>query len=230
MDLTLISDLHGFQPDLPGGDLLIVAGDLTANDTLAQINQFKDWTISEMSKYKKIIVIGGNHDNWLSRKEFFNPNRDSWDHPHLCYLEDSGTEFEGLKIWGSPWTHWFDGVNPHCTAFMTKSSEELASKWALIPDDVDILITHSPPYGILDEAEHIYMHGDGYENCGSTSLRDRLEKIHPKLHVFGHIHEGAGKLVFKRPGFGDENNTLCVNASIMDLNYKPNNKPIRVTL
>lgn len=100
----------------------------------------------------------------------------------------------------------------------------LKDRLDLIPDDVDILITHCPPYGILDQI--------ATDSVGDIDLRRALEeRIKPRLHVFGHIHEHGGKqIVFKRPGFGTENNTICVNASYVNDRYRPVNKPVRVVL
>lgn len=221
MIFDFISDLHGHYPKLEGGDLLIVAGDHCANDSLGQINRFKDWLVSEGSKYKKTIMLAGNHDNWIQRKEFFNQDRSCWDHPYHAYLEDSGTEFEGLKIWGSPWTKTFEGMNPHCKAFTLDTEEELAEKWALIPDDTDILITHSPSFGNYDALKN--PDGTWGPSVGSISLWMSSLVIRPKVHVFGHIHEGYGHSVHV-------NGIHLINASHVNERYKPVNKPVRIEL
>jgi len=211
MIIDIISDLHGTKPELKGGDLLILGGDYTARGTIEQWDSFFDWLSCQ--DYAKKVFIGGNHDNYLQLTLRSTPK-----HCDADYLCDSGTEFDGVKIWGSPWSAWFDGINPKCTAFTCKSDTELAKKWAKIPEDTDILITHSPPYGILDEA----MHTHNYQSVGSRRLLDRVRVVRPKLHVFGHIHEGYGQ---QKDGC-----THFVNASIMDVNYRPSNKPIRVKI
>jgi Icc-related predicted phosphoesterase len=111
-------------------------------------------------------------------------------------------------------------LNPACAAF-TCTEAELKEKWALIPEDVDILVTHSPPYGILDGTLF-------QENVGSISLYERLysEKIKPRLHVFGHVHESYGHW----PEMLDFPHTQFVNASHCNQDYKAANKPIRVIL
>lgn len=220
MIVDMISDLHGNYPKLEGGDLLIVAGDLTAKDEQEQHQEFKEWLLAQ--NYRRKILIAGNHDNHIQRCEL--PRYDDG----IDYLEDSGTEFEGLKIWGSPWTAQFSGINPKCCAF-TKNYDcntdyWLEEHWNFIPDDTDILITHCPPYDILDETL------DG-EKVGSKTLLAKSLKVAPRLHIFGHIHEQGGKqLVFKRPGHGKENNTIYVNCSHVNQKYKPVNKPVRVIL
>lgn len=210
MIIDCISDLHGYYPKLEGGDLLIVAGDLTARDTSDEHIDFIEWL--EIQDYQKKIVIAGNHDNNIDPDGI---ETYCW---NSSYLEDSGTKFDGLKIWGSPWSLTFDGINPKCEAF-TGDEEFLKRKFDLIPVDIDILITHSPPYGIMDKGLHLHL--------GSHELRNivldacRLPRM--KLHVFGHIHECGGKKI---------NTPLCsfVNASHVDEKYRPVNEPVRIIL
>jgi Icc-related predicted phosphoesterase len=229
MIIDCISDLHGFKPLLEGGDVLIVAGDLTAKHSFKEFCDFFEWF--ESQKYTLKILIAGNHDRLIETGEF---HVKAWLNDNTQYLDDSGTEIESvtkcnrLKVWGSPWSLWFDGINPRCKSFTCKESE-LEKIYAKIPDDVDILITHQPPFGILDGLDGV----DGSDfHVGSHSLLAELEnRIKPKLHVFGHIHEKGGqKLIFKRPGYGDENNTICINASVVNEKYKHVNKPMRVIL
>ena len=156
MIIDCISDLHGHYPKLEGGDLLIVAGDLTARDTQMEHMQFLSWIAQQ--NYKKKIWIAGNHDNYLQGTKFI-PIKELG----MEYLCDSGTEFEGLKIWGSPWTLKFPGMNPHCMAFTCDTEEELAEKWALIPSDTNILITHGPSWGLHDT-------NFDREGCGSKNF------------------------------------------------------------
>lgn len=226
MDITCISDLHGFYPELEGGDLLIVAGDLTATNGYSHIIRFKNWIFENFSKYLKICFIAGNHDNWI--QERFLIYSENFLNRKINYLEDSETEFEGLKIWGSPWTRTFSNMNPSCMAFTCDSEEKLSNKWDLIPDDIDILVTHGPPYGMLDEVRRCgFDHNSYIENTGSISLRDTVDRVKPKLHVFGHIHEHGGKqLLYKHAG----PNTIMVNAAYVDERYRPVNKPFRVIL
>lgn len=223
MIIDIVSDLHGTKPKLEGGDLLILAGDYTQNDKINAWDDFFKWL--EQQNYRKKIAIAGNHDNWCKTwavSGTFTDDEYEQMYPGekrtLDYLCDSGTEFEGLKIWGSPWTAWFEGLNPHCAAFTLKNDKLLGEKWALIPDDTDILITHSPPYGILDEA----MGSHNYQSVGSKTLLGKVAQIKPKLHIFGHIHEAYGQYEFDGVKF--------INASIMDVNYKPSNKPVRIEL
>lgn len=226
MKITAIGDLHGDTPALPGGDLLIVSGDLTARDKAHEYAQFKMWI--EKQDYKKKVVIGGNHDTLI-----FN-GRWVYDKPYdFEYLCDSGTEFEyeekveedhkfkgtitykqkkKLKLWGTPWTQWFEGVNPLCTAFMLQSEVELAEKYDMIPDDTDILITHGPRFEVLDRT--LYK-----TNAGSKSLLKRVDYLKGKqlkFHIHGHIHEAHGK--------HEEDGLVTLNVSRMDRLYNPKNQ------
>ena len=93
-------------------------------------------------------------------------------------------------------------------AFNLPRGKALAKVWAKIPDDTDVLITHGPPYGILDKTER-------GEHCGCQDLLERIKVIQLKLHIFGHIHEGYGM-------FQDESTTF-VNGSVCDADYNPRN-------
>lgn len=237
LDITCISDLHGHYPVLEGGDLLIIAGDLTARHTFQEMVDFeKGWLRFQKPKYKKIILIAGNHDFILEELP--------WEWPGIDYLCDSSTEFEGLKIYGSPWTKSFEGMNPDCMAFTVRTDEELAEKWELIPDDVDILITHSPPYDVGDCVKSVFWRDGGEkiisEFVGSRSLKELLlgrskKSDKPLTHIFGHIHEGYGKYrLYPELCADDVGKKIwavdCYNASHVNEHYKPVNKPIRLVL
>ncbi len=207
MIIDCIGCLHGHLPKLEGGDILIVTGDLTARDMSYQYFQFIDWMGKQ--DYKKKSVIGGNHDGLIAggRWKFAPPEE-------FDYLCDSGTIYEGLKIFGSPWTPTF------CDwYFMKDRGLEIKKKWDSIPYGTDILVTHGPPFGILDKTK------DG-NFAGCEELRKAIDRIQPRLHVFSHIHEGYGQMTLKCT----PKDVVCVNASIMDVNYNPTNKPIRVEL
>lgn len=223
MIIDAISDLHGYYPKLEGGDLLIIAGDLTARDTNKEYEGFFTW-LSLQDQYRKKIVISGNHDNGMIGIQNSKVPNGIYSGFECCeYLCDSGIEFEGLKIWGSPWSLWFKGINPKCTAF-TGNEEDLMKKYSIIPNDIDILITHTPPYGVLDG---IYLEDGSEYPTGSKNLRNLVfdtyyfKKL--KHHFFGHIHEYGGQ---------SYESILCGfhNCSYVNERYKPVNKPIRVVL
>lgn len=228
-DITCIGCLHGHFPKLDGGDLLIVTGDLTANDQEDEYYKFNIWLCQQ--EYNKKIVIAGNHDVLLQEDSF----QYLEGYPAFEYLCDSGTTYarwpkltkdstkvyhrQDLRIWGSPWTKTFPGINLKCKAFTVDTEEELAQKWAMIPADTDILITHGPLYGIRDKNHN-------GELCGSKSLLTHVAQIKPRLHVFSHIHEEGGK----ETDITWKNGTKFVNCSIMNERYQPVNKPVKVIL
>lgn len=214
IQITCISDLHGDEPTLLGGNILIVAGDLTISHRKEQFCRIFDYI--ESTPYHHKILIAGNHDDLIQKGEVNVPDG-------IIYLEDSGIELFGLKIWGSPWVNRFEHMNPRAAAF-AGSESFLAEKFAKIPLDTDILITHSPPYRILDSV------GADYGACyGSISLYERLQEVVPHLHVFGHIHDAGGKTVILKSMLRpDGRDTLCINASIMDQIYQPTNSPVYV--
>ncbi len=213
MIIDCISDLHGNFPELEGGDLLILGGDYTSNDRSDQYIEFGLWL--DKQRYKKKVLIAGNHDVMVENTPKI------LDCPIWDYLCDSGTEFEGLKIWGSPWTKTFRGMNPRCKAFTMETDEELGEKWELIPPETDVLITHSPMHGCLDQLQDGTM-------CGSSTLQDRIAKLKPKLHVCGHIHEGYEEY-HSQEGLSFYP-TIFVNASYVNEYYEPVNRIVRIIL
>lgn len=214
MIIDCISDLHGFKPSLSGGDLLIIAGDLTARDTADQHGKYCHWQYD--LPYEKIVFIAGNHDGYIEKRPDLYLDGCSKD-GKVVYLQDSGIEYKGFKIWGSPWTPTF--YNWH---FMKDRGEPIKEKWDLIPDDTEILITHGPPFGIQDEVVMSSRAKEG-KFAGCEELRNALERLKKlKLHVFGHIHNSYGKVVV--------NGVIHVNAAIMDEEYRPVNKPITIEL
>lgn len=226
MRIVITSDLHGETPDFPDGDLLIIAGDITATDHIKQWAKFFSWFKEQ--PHRKKILIAGNHDNFLFKafpkskeeadqlKEIQNllDEEDKEGFDDFEYLCDSGTEFEGLRIWGCPWTVNFFGQNPEAKAFGLLTEAQAEDKFNLIPADTDILVTHAPPYGILDGTRN---HRFGYH-----TLRRVVDRVKPRLHCYGHVHEG-----YSEEKIGD---TIFVNAAHMTIDYKPINKPIVVTL
>jgi len=209
MIVDCIGCLHGARPKLKGGDLLLVTGDLTAHDTSEEYFTFFEWLKNQ--SYSQKVFISGNHDN-LAMSQF------DWG-KDVDYLLDSGKEFEGLKIWGSPWTSKFEGMNPRTCAFTFEEDADMFPKFELIPDDVDILVTHSPPFTILD------LLTDGRQVGSPALMAHHISRLRPKLWAFSHVHESHGV-----DGPYQWNKTKYVNCSIMNERYEPVNAPIRVVL
>jgi Icc-related predicted phosphoesterase len=192
LTIVCISDTHGYHDHVlvPPGDLLIHAGDMTRRGTLPQVQAFNSWLGTLPHPHK--IVIAGNHD-WYFERE---PEAARKAITNATYLLDETAEVGGLRIYGSPWQPRF-----HDWAFNVDRGPQLAEKWAMIPPNTDILVTHGPPFGIADET----FVGD---HVGCVDLLARVRVVRPKLHIFGHIHEAAGMV--------DDGETLFVNASAVD--------------
>lgn len=216
--IVCISDTHGIHkkiPPLPKGDVLIHAGDFTGWGTYSEIEQFAEWIGDQ--NYGFIVVIAGNHDEEAqdtTRMKILFSNYE------VMYLKDSYTTYEDFKIYGTPYTPEF------CGWFFMEYEHELRARYAKIPDDTNILITHGPPANILDVSgfprtsrvwdpirlEEV-IHKEKV-HAGSTALAMRIQQLPAlKLNVFGHIHGGRG--VLRQDG-------VCyVNASCLGENYEP---------
>jgi Icc-related predicted phosphoesterase len=183
MKIVAVSDLHGFLPEIPACDLLLLAGDVTPVQDHSVAFQAQ-WLDGEFRAWLrrvpagKVIGVAGNHDFIFQQA----PQRVPHDLP-WTYLQDSLTEWRGLRIYGTPWQPWF-----YDWAFNLQE-HELQAKWALIPAGVDILVLHGPPFGYGDGVPE----RNGVRHCGSPSLLRRIEELRPRLAVYGHIHEGRGE-------------------------------------
>lgn len=208
MKLVLISDTHGAHKtvQVPEGDVLIHAGDLSKRGEEGEVKEFLDWFSKQPHTYK--VFVAGNHD-WLFERRSAEYIK-SLIPENIIYLNDSGVEINGVYIWGSPIQPTF-----YNWAFNRDRGEDIKRHWDLIPEHTDVLITHGPPYGILDKT----FRG---EHVGCQDLMNAIHEIQPKLHVFGHIHEGYGIQQSKQTNF--------VNASILDQKYRCVNQPIVINI
>lgn len=196
--LVLISDTHGFQMPLPDGDILIHAGDLTGSGSVSQCQRELTWLNAQ--PHKHVVIIAGNHDFAFEQLH----KKDQLDFGRIVYLCNSEATVEGLRIYGSP-------VQPKYGwwAFNVERGEAIRKYWDMIPNNVDVLVTHGPPMGILDQAAaHL-----NTEHLGCVDLGDAVYRTSPRLHVFGHIHGGRGHY-----DFGE---TQCYNASMVNEAYQP---------
>jgi len=204
--IICIADTHLLHEKIeyPQGDILIVAGDITplgngydTKNVLRFLSQLK---------YKHIILIAGNHDFWFEDYPLAEEITKTY---NITYLNDSGVTINGIKFWGSP-------VSPEfCNWAFNRSQLQLRKHWNLIPKDTDVLITHTPPYSILDQNKSKH-------NCGCKELLKRINIIKPKYSIFGHIHESYGSLI--------QNDITFINCSVVDENYKVVNKPVVVEI
>ena len=175
--LVLVSDTHGRheQVDIPDGDVLIHAGDFCRGRSITVVHEFNSW-LSGLPHEEKLVVAGNCDHIFEHRREEAEAALDA-----ARYLQDDTVEIDGLTFWGSPWQPVFLDM-----AFNVPRGRELAEKWAEMPDELDVLITHAPPRDILDETSR-------GEVVGDRALRERVEEVRPTLHVFGHIHESYGE-------------------------------------
>ena len=212
MKIVFISDTHGkhkiltskaYNNILGEGDVLVHAGDCTNVGKTHEINEFLDWFSDTPFTHK--IFIAGNHDFW------FEKNHDiaqEYKDKGVKYLFDSMVEIDGVKIYGSPWQPEF-----YDWAFNLPRGEKLAEKWAKIPEALDILVTHSPAFGMVDAT----IQGI---SVGCHDLFQRVVKFKPKIHACGHIHWSYGQKTFDGIEF--------INASILNEGYFYENKPIAI--
>lgn len=231
MKLVFFSDTHSLHTYLspsaiPDGDVLIHAGDFTNIGDFSDIIKFRSFLDSLPHPIK--LICAGNHDmsfqtsyhlarGFLEREDagckgdykVIYQGREVTN--SIYYLQDEAILINGHKFYASPWTIEFNSW-----AFMRKAGQEMAAVWDRIPSDVEVLVTHSPPYGKLDTV------CKGSEHLGCRELLKKVKEIKPKIHCFGHIHGGYGVLKNKY--------TTYVNCSICTEKYRPINRPVVLEL
>lgn len=208
MEITFISDTHSIVRDfearrdleelLPGGPILVHAGDVSSRGTESEVRKFLDW-FSKLP-YTHKVLISGNHDFFFEVAKPAEVSALIAEYPGITYLNDSEVTIEGIRFWGSPITPFF-----HNWAF-NRYSHEIQPHWDMIPEGIDVLITHGPPNGILDFTEH------DRDHVGCPRLLEKVKQIRPKVHVFGHIHEARGKQ--------EIDGIVYINASAVTLKYE----------
>jgi len=215
MKICIISDTHT-KHKLIGlkkyeADVLIHCGDITGNGGIAAITDFLSW-FNEVEGFRHKIFIAGNHDwlfqrnNSLARQVVEDVGKGD-----IIYLENEEKVIENIKFYGTP------VQPPFCNWAFNVFEPKLTEYWKIIPDDTDVLITHSPPYMIGDYVPHSMQHE------GSPSLyKEVTDRIKPKVHCFGHIHEGYGIKELYGINF--------INASCLDGDYMAVNDPVIIEI
>jgi Icc-related predicted phosphoesterase len=215
--IVAISDTHGkhhyLYGNIPDGDILVHTGDFSLQGNAFDGAQFFTWIGRQKHKHK--IVIAGNHD--LIMENLSAEEVASMVPAGVTYLNDSGCEVEGLKFWGSPVQPTFFNW-----AFNRDRGPKIRKHWDLIPNDIDVLLTHGPCYGIVDGAPHyidysIRLKHTEPRHVGCRDLREAIHRIKPTLHICGHVHSAYGDDV--------NNGTTFINASICNEEYEVVNKP-----
>lgn len=205
MKIIFISDTHGEHQklnNLPQADILIHSGDISKRGKDYEVEDFIKWLSSLDFRYK--IFIAGNHDFYfegktISKVQEMLPQ-------NVFYLCNAGITIGDINIWGSPITPTFFNW-----AFNRDRGSNIAKYWDKIPQNTDILITHGPPSGILDQT----ISGS---NAGCEDLLKKIELVKPKYHLFGHVHEAYG--------IYETTYTTFINGSILDESYRISNQPI----
>ncbi|KAJ5067221.1 metallophosphoesterase [Anaeramoeba ignava] len=207
--VVCISDTHNDHDNIsfiPDGDVLIHVGDITDTGTEFEIDLFSNWVSQFPHKYK--IFVPGNHDLEFEKS----PKTAEKALKNFIILNQTSVEIEGYTFWGSAFQPIY-----HDWAF-GRTQEELREKWDELENfgKVDVLLTHTPPYGILDT---IITKDNKHIHVGCKELLKTVSVVKPLFHVFGHVHESYG--IFKK----DDLNTLFINASSVDKDYKAIQKP-----
>ena len=214
--IVTISDTHNYHKSVvvPPCDILIHAGDFSSRGYQSEVEAFGEW-LRSLDQCTHKICIAGNHDRSF---EDTPTQAQEWLYGHaepgLCnvhYLQDSevtlSIDGQDVRIWGTPHQPWFMSW-----AFNLKTPEELKAKWDLIPKGIDVLVSHGPPYKILDKTSY------GQTHVGCRELKKAVQRVKPLLHCFGHIHEGHGVMEW--------NGTMFANASSCTVKYHPINTPL----
>lgn len=209
--IVSISDTHNRHDKvtIPECDFLFHCGDWTSMGYKHEVEPFAKWLDKQPAKY--IVIIPGNHE--LNFEKDF-PESKKWitDHcPRANLLIDESITLEGVKIYGSPVTPFF------CNwAYNKHRGDQIQCYWDAIPNDINILLTHGPPYGILDQTTY----ADGTireDRLGCYQLQKRIKELENlDLHFFGHIH-AQGSRQFHEDGVS------YYNAAICDESYYPSN-------
>ena len=211
MKIVFISDTHNKHKkikELPNADVIVHSGDFTSMGYEYEILNFFKW-YSNLNQYKYKIFIAGNHDILFEKNSSLAKTLIP---DNIIYLEDNGIVLDDIHFYGSPVSL------PFYNWAFNRTEEILKKHWEAIPNNVDVLITHTPPYKIRDFAEF------GTKNhCGSKSLYNEIiKRIKPKISCFGHIHSEYG--------ITDINNIKFINSSMLNDDYIYQNKPILVEI
>lgn len=196
-----ISDTHNLHDHeslkLPDADVLIHSGDSTISSTMPEMRNFADWLKLQAKRYPLVIYTPGNHDYELMNYKFDQ------------YAALFGDKVQLITVGGLV----YKGVKFFCCA--------APGGWSAIPEDTDVLVTHYPPFGILDEIPAFSKFNRSAHgiHAGSKSLLDEITgRIRPRYHLFGHIHEDGGRQLVGTY-------TTFSNAAQLDEHYRIQPRP-----
>jgi Icc-related predicted phosphoesterase len=209
LQLVIVSDTHQWHKKemIAQGDVLIHAGDFSGMGNRKELEAFQEWLLFHHLFFKKILLVPGNHDFTMCVESIREELTKAV--PNLEILIDRSIVIDGVKFHGSPYVPTFGRW-----AFM-KDDNELKAHWDNIPVDTQVLITHGPPHKKLDE---VWSGMVGNVHAGSKTLTERIKSLSKlKLHVFGHIHEGAGVI--------KDGEVTYINAAQVNMYYENVYKP-----
>ena len=192
MKILHLSDTHGYHHrlrDLPEADAVVHSGDFCMVGSEREAIDFLHWFCDLPYRHK--VFICGNHDDCLYGADISGLD----DNVH--YLCNSGIEIDGVRFYGVP-------------MFMGDCiTDRQGRNYAHILDDTDVLVTHSPAYGILDFDDDI--------NYGSEELLEKISSLQLKAHLFGHIHTQHGTV--------NQHGIIFSNGAIMNADYSTLSTP-----
>ena len=221
MRIAAMADLHGhFPKDVPACDVLVIAGDIVNFDPNLpdermglylkhQLLQFREWLEGLFQRGIFVMGVAGNHDFPFAEIPGFAREGFAW-----TYLQDEAhVHSNGMVFYGTPWQPWLGGWAFNAPEGELDDPEEpfLDEKFWQIPGAADVIVTHTPPAGFHDTIKGAHR--------GSIALNKHIERIEPRLVIYGHIH---------KPGVEQVGRTTLCNAAYVGWNRKPNGHPIQV--
>ncbi len=217
MKIVIASDTHSkFNYEVPDADVFIHCGDWSFTGSVNAVTKFNRFLGNLPHKHK--LYIPGNHE--LGMEQNYSLYEEILENG--TNIDGKSIEIDGIKFFGtsttSPFGKW---------AFML-DDEQRKRFWENAPDDIDVVVSHGPPFGLLDTVDGLEIEPGKLENLGCKYFRKYIERVKPKLACWGHIHDSAGQMTLKHWDYPHD--TLCVNAALMNENYKLVNEPITITM
>lgn len=233
VDIVCTSDTHGMLDKVisycfGGGikaspKILVFAGDIAPAEFGVNASDYIRDVFIAMAKNHpdtEVVYTPGNHDFFAQQWDKFEKDAPS----NLHFLLDSGCEIHGLKFYGSPWVPYINGG----WAFECEDEDELGDRFNLIPKNVDILVTHSPPRIKHKKIDVSMQFKNGSRPFGSTALFDAIKEKRPRYLICGHIHSGDHSCIDIEHEDGSA--THCLNVSHVDERYSPSYSPTALIL
>lgn len=200
MIVNCVSDLHNHTPDIDADTPLIIAGDLSffqKRDVVSEIKFYHEKLFPYLSKFRSVLMIAGNHDFAWEKYDIICKDMLREIAPNVTYVCNEVVEWNGLKVGGTPYT-----LEYYDWAF--QATEQTLSGIFSSFCKCDVVVSHGPPYGVLD------FHGN---HIGSYAARDYIQQYSPQAFICGHIHQYGTEML---------NSTLVVNASYVNDDYQWN--------